>query len=125
MEENISNVIKDLNKEEVNSDKIVKDLSNLAKNIGKLDTETFEEVIEKQTVKSKFKVCENTLPEKTSIWVKTKNILFYEIKIELTPYQQKIENEINEFLHQDVNWRAIWNKIDGFLFKEISFGKKK
>ena len=27
-----------------------------------------------------------------------------EIKVELTPYQQKVEDEINEFLHQDITW---------------------
>lgn len=126
MEKKMLNVSEEVvNKEEIISDKIVKDLSDLAKNIGKLDTETFEEVIENQTTKSKFKVCENLLPEKTSFWVKTKNILFSEIKIELTPYQQKIEDEINTFLYQDVNWRGVWNKIDKFLFQEINFGKKK
>ncbi|MBR3249801.1 MAG: hypothetical protein IKF83_03800 [Clostridia bacterium] len=27
-----------------------------------------------------------------------------EIKVELTPYQQKVEDEINEFLHQEITW---------------------
>ena len=44
-----------------------------------------------------------------------------EIKIELTPHQQKIENEINEFLHQEVTWK----KIHDLLFKKNPFGKKK
>ena len=43
-----------------------------------------------------------------------------EIKVELTPYQQKIEDEINEFLHQAVTWQ----KIHDFLFQEVTFGKK-
>ena len=34
-----------------------------------------------------------------------------EIKVELTPYQQKIEDEINEFLHQDVTWEKFRNFI--------------
>ena len=34
-----------------------------------------------------------------------------EIKVELTPYQQKIENEINEFLHQDITWAKFRNFI--------------
>ena len=44
-----------------------------------------------------------------------------EIKVELTPYQQKVEDEINEFLHQEVTWE----KVHDLLFKEIRFGKKK
>jgi len=47
------------------------------------------------------------LPEKTSFWTKIKNALFYEVKIELTPYQQKIEDEINDFLHQDITWKSL------------------
>ena len=27
-----------------------------------------------------------------------------EIKVELTPKQQKVENELNEFLHQELTW---------------------
>ncbi len=38
-----------------------------------------------------------------------------EIKVELTPYQQKIEDEINEFLHQEITWP----KVRNFLFKKI------
>lgn len=44
-----------------------------------------------------------------------------EIKVELTPYQQKVEDEINEFLHQEITWE----KVHDFLFQEISFGKAK
>ena len=50
-----------------------------------------------------------------------KEISAKEIKVELTPYQQKIEDEINEFLYQEITWQ----KIHDFLFQEISFGKKK
>ena len=39
-----------------------------------------------------------------------------EIKVELTPYQQKIENEINEFLHQDITWA----KVRDFITKPFS-----
>ena len=46
---------------------------------------------------STFKVAGTNLPAKPSIWTKVKNALFYEIKVELTPYQQKVEDEINEF----------------------------
>lgn len=66
-------------------------------------------------------VAESVLPAKTGFWNKVKSILFYEIKVELTPYQQKIENEINEFLYQDITWE----KVKNFLFQEVTFGKKK
>ncbi len=64
---------------------------------------------------SSFKPVGTNLPEKPSVWTKIKNALFYEIKVELTPYQQKVEDEINEFLHQEVTW----NSFKGFLFKEV------
>ena len=67
------------------------------------------------------------LPIKQGLWERFKVFWFEkinwnrEIKIELTPHQQKIEKEINEFLHQEVTWK----KIHDFLFKKIPFGKKK
>lgn len=60
------------------------------------------------------------LPAKTGFWNKLKSVLFYEIKVELTPYEQKIEDEINEFLHQEITW----GKVKDFLFQEVTFGKK-
>ena len=54
-----------------------------------------------------FKVASTNLPAKPSFWTKVKNALFYEIKVELTPYQQKIENEINEFLHAPITWKSL------------------
>ena len=68
-----------------------------------------------------------TLPVKQGFWSKFKNFWFQEIdwnkeiKVELTPYQQKVEDEINEFLHQEITWE----KVHDFLFQEITFGKKK
>ena len=70
---------------------------------------------------SKFKVAEaSNLPVKPSIFTKLKNVLFYEIKVELTPYEQKIEDEINEFLHQEITWQSFKN----FLFKEVEITHK-
>lgn len=66
------------------------------------------------------------LPVKPSFWTKFKGFWLQEIdwnkeiKVELTPYQQKVEDEINEFLHQEITWE----KVHDFLFQEISFGKK-
>ena len=74
----------------------------------------------------------SNLPTKVGFWNKFKGFwlqeidwnkkidLNKEIKVELTPYQQKVEDEINEFLHQEITWQ----KIHDFLFQEISFGKK-
>ena len=68
----------------------------------------------------------NELPTKIGFWAKFKAFWLrdidwnHEIKVELTPYQQKVEDEINEFLHQEVTWK----KFHDFLFQDISFGKK-
>ena len=70
-----------------------------------------------------FKPVETSLPAKQGFWSKFKafwlqdaeDFLSKEIKVELTPHQQKIEDEINEFLHQEVTWK----KVHDFLFKEI------
>ncbi len=67
------------------------------------------------------------LPVKQGFWTKFKAFWFQEIdwnkeiKVELTPYQQKVEDEINEFLHQEITWE----KVHDFLFQEVRFGKKK
>ena len=59
------------------------------------------------------------LPVKVGFWNKFKAFWLQdidwnkEIKVELTPYQQKIEDEINEFLHQEITWK----KVRDFLFK--------
>lgn len=66
-------------------------------------------------VDTSFRVAQNNLPEKTGVWTKIKNALFYEIKVELTPKQQKIEDDINAFLHQEVTWQSFKN----FLFQEV------
>ena len=63
------------------------------------------------------KVESGSLPTKQSAWTKIRAFLFQEIdlnkpiKIELTPYQQKVENEINEFLHQEISFKGFWNII--------------
>ena len=64
---------------------------------------------------STFKVAKTNLPEKPSAWTKLKNALLYEVKVELTPKQQKIEDEINEFLHQEITWQS----FKSFLFQEV------
>lgn len=69
----------------------------------------------------------DNLPVKTGFWNKFKAFWLQEIdwnkeiKVELTPYQQKVEDEINEFLHQEITWESVHD----FLFQEIRFGKRK
>ena len=63
-----------------------------------------------------FKPVDTTLPAKVSFWGNVKSFF----RVELTPYQQKIEDEINEFLHQEVTWQ----KVHDFLFQEVTFGRK-
>ena len=69
---------------------------------------------------------EKSLPVKQGFWSKFKAFWLQEIdwnkeiKVELTPYQQKVEDEINEFLHQEITWE----KVHDFLLQEISFGNK-
>lgn len=58
-----------------------------------------------------------SLPTEVGFWSKFKAFLLQDITVELTPYQQKVEDEINEFLHQDVTWQG----VKGFLFQEIKF----
>ena len=66
------------------------------------------------------------LPTKAGLWSRFKGFWFQdikwnqEIKVELTPYQQKVEDEINEFLHQEITWE----KVHDFLFQEVTFGSK-
>ena len=67
------------------------------------------------SIGSGFKVARTNLPEKTGFWTKVKNALLYDVEVELTPYQQKVEDEINDFLHQEVTWQSFKN----FLFKEV------
>ena len=62
---------------------------------------------------------DTNLPTQNTFWNKLKSVLFYEIKVELSPAEQKVENEINEFLHQEITWE----KVHDFLFQEVTFGK--
>lgn len=66
----------------------------------------------------------DTIPQqkaitKQGLWSKIKAFLFQEIdlnakiQVELTPYQQKVEDEINEFLHQEVSFKSIANLFKG------------
>ena len=75
-----------------------------------------------------FKPVDTTLPVKQGFWSRCKafwlqdaeEFLNQDIKVVLTPKQQKVEDEINEFLYQEITWQ----KVHDFLFQEVSFGKK-
>ena len=67
-----------------------------------------------------FKPVDTTLPVERGFWSNFKAFWLQDINVELTPKQQKVENEINEFLYQDITWQ----KIHDFLFQEVTFGKK-
>ena len=86
----------------------------------------FEENNQNEQVQNAGTIRNNNLPVKVGFWTKFKAFWLQEIdwnkeiKVELTPYQQKVEDEVNEFLHQEITWE----KVHDFLFQEVSFGKK-
>ena len=114
------------------SDEIVKDVTKVLKkvSVGALDSDdvtlpgigeyssnniggTNAGNISSTSGNSKFKVCNTTALAKPTIWTKIKNVLLTEIEVELTPYQQKVENEVNEFLHKEITWqnvKAFWTQ---------------
>ena len=49
---------------------------------------------------------EENLPTKVTKWSKVRKFLTYEIKLELTPYQEKVFNEVHDFWHQEVTWKS-------------------
>ena len=81
----------------------------------------------KQLFQNAGTIRDKSLPVKQGFWSKFKAFWLQEIdwnkeiKVELTPYQQKVENEINDFLHQEITWE----KVHDFLFQEVRFGKNK
>lgn len=56
------------------------------------------------------------LPTEISVWTKVKNFLFQDIKVELTPKQEKVFKEVHDFWHQDITGKDVHN----FLFHEIT-----
>ncbi len=113
MSENLNNEVA----EELSNESI-KELADALKKVDISQENALDELeanSNEQVDNSTFKVAGTNLPEKTSVWTKIKNVLFYEIKVELTPYQQKVEDEINEFLHKEITWKSVKN----FLFKEV------
>ena len=67
----------------------------------------------------------SNLPVKAGMWTKVKNFLFHlnkPIVLELTPREEKVLNEVHNFLFQEVKFP----ELHDFLFQEITiFGKGK
>ena len=70
----------------------------------------------------------SNLPVKAGMWTKVKSFLFQEIDLnkpivlELTPREEKVLNEVHNFLFQEVKFP----ELHDFLFQEITlFGKGK
>jgi len=61
------------------------------------------------------------LPTKVDAWTKVKNFLFKEIKVELTPKQEKVFKEVSEFWHQEITGEDV-KKV---LFHEITWQSTK
>ena len=77
-----------------------------------------------------FKLDENetnqagsALPAKVGVWAKIKGFLFQEIDLnkpivlELTPKEEKVLNEVHDFLFQEIRFP----ELHDFLFQEIHF----
>jgi hypothetical protein len=102
MEEKISSEVT----QATQSEKIVKNVTNVLKKVS-IDAIGNDESIGTIGNSSKFKVCTSTALTKPTVWSKIKRVLLTEITVELTPYQQKVENEVNEFLHKEITWQSI------------------
>ena len=67
------------------------------------------------------------LPAKVGVWTKIKGFLFQEINLnkpivlELTPKEEKVLNEVHDFLFQEIRFP----ELHDFLFQEIHFFGKK
>lgn len=69
----------------------------------------------------------SALPTKVGVWSKIKGFLFQEINLnkpivlELTPKEEKVLNEVHDFLFQEIRFP----ELHDFLFQEIHFFGKK
>ena len=54
----------------------------------------------------------SNLPAEVSVWTKIKNFLFHEVKLELTPKQEKVFREVHDFWNQEITGE----KVHDFLF---------
>lgn len=107
---NVGSVFKQVNFENENS-------TNQANGVNSNGVNSFNSIEENNTNANGTvftKVETNNLPIKPSVWTKMKTVLFKKVNllepvnIELTPYQQKVENEINDFLHQEISFKGFF-----------------
>lgn len=95
--------------------------------MSEINEEVKSEVFGEVELENAGTIRNETLPAKVGFWQKFKAFWLQEIdwnkeiKVVLTPRQQKIEDEINEFLHQEITWE----KVHNFLFQEVSFGRRR
>lgn len=68
------------------------------------------------------------LPSEVSVWSKIRNFLCQEVKITLTPKQEKVFKEVHDFWHQEITGQKVHDflfyeitgeKVKNFLFKEV------
>ena len=74
------------------------------------------------------RVNSNNLPTEISVWTKIRNFLCQDIKLELTPKQEKVFQEVHDFWHQEITGEDVHDflfyeitgqKVKDFLFKEV------
>ncbi len=70
----------------------------------------------------------NNLPSEVSVWTKIRNFLCQDIKLELTPKQEKVFQEVHDFWHQEITGEDVHDflfyeitgeKVKNFLFQEV------
>lgn len=74
------------------------------------------------------RVNSNNLPTEISVWTKIRNFLCQDIKLELTPKQEKVFQEVHDFWHQEITGEDVHDflfyeitgqKVKDFLFKKV------
>ena len=60
----------------------------------------------------------SNLPAEVSVWTKIKNFLFHEVKLELTPKQEKVFKEVRDFWTQEIYFDG------GFHLRPYSYRKE-
>lgn len=55
---------------------------------------------------------------KVSVWTKIRNTLLYEVKLELTPKQEKVFGEVRDFWRQDIKEISKESVMQLFTFKK-------
>ena len=56
------------------------------------------------------------VPTQVSVWTKVRNFLLQDVKITMTPKQEKVFQEVHDFWHQEITGE----KLHDFWFQEIT-----